>query len=408
MNESHAQSANPEDETPFAQEVISRGYATEEQIDQCQEVQRLLHQAGKPYPALSELLQRKEILTAHQCESILRRMSDSEAPEETDPTKETQSADSSVTLGGYRLLKRISKGAMGTVYKAKQVSMDRIVALKVLSRRLSKDQNFVKRFLNEARATARLNHPNIIQGIDVGTEGNHHYFIMEYVDGQTIQKLLCRGGAMDEKRALNILTQITKALQHADKHHMVHRDIKPDNIMLTRKGAAKLCDLGLAKQLSNPNANQTEEGRSIGTPNYISPEQARGDLSIDIRTDIYSLGITLYHMLTGTVPFEGSPAVVMTKHINEELPPAAQRNPDLTESTCLLLDRMTRKNREDRYQTPSELMIDLEALLSGKPAPGIQAPLTDSSTDKISTDSPRTRRRTRSLTSRRIRKRFRR
>ncbi len=254
---------------------------------------------------------------------------------------------------------------MGAVYKACQISLDRIVAVKVLSRRLGENDRFVRRFMREARAVARLNHPNIISGIDVGESEGWHYFVMEYVDGVTIGEILRRGGAIDEKRALAIVTQMVEALEHAHRHGLVHRDVKPDNIMIARDGTAKLCDLGLAKEHKD-GGNSTEEGLAMGTPNYISPEQAKGETSIDIRSDIYSLGATLYHMVTATLPFDGpSPAVIMTKHLLEPLPPPRTRKKTLVRATCQVIEKMMMKRREDRYQSPAALKRDLEALDRG-------------------------------------------
>jgi serine/threonine protein kinase len=218
--------------------------------------------------------------------------------------------------------------------------------------------------LSEARATARLNHSNIVAGIDVGVAEGQYYFVMEYIDGPSLHKKLERGGAFDEKMSLSIILQIAKALEHAAKHQMVHRDIKPDNIMITKSGIAKLCDLGLA--LHSTQTNFEEGGRALGTPYYISPEQALGKGEVDIRSDLYSLGATLFHLLTGKPPFQGSPAVVMTKHINEKAPSLLEKLPSLKKETALLVQKLLEKNPKDRYQTPKELIEDLEKILESR------------------------------------------
>jgi serine/threonine-protein kinase len=272
------------------------------------------------------------------------------------------------SIQGYKILTKIGQGAMGSIYKALQISMDRVVAIKCLASKYSQNDKFRERFLREARAVARLNHPNIIQGIDVGDSNGVHYFAMEYIDGPTVGELLKRGGALDEKRAINIVTQISRALQHAFNHGIIHRDIKPDNIMLTREGVAKLCDLGLAKLQTKEDgdASGTRPGASMGTPYYIAPEQARGEQNVDTRADIYSLGASFYHMVAGEVPFVGqSAADVISKHLTEPVTPPRVKNPLVSGAVDWVIVKMMQKAREDRYQTPTELVRDLEAIAAG-------------------------------------------
>ena len=264
-------------------------------------------------------------------------------------------------LAGYELLTRLGRGSMGAVFLARQVSLDRKVAIKVLSPRLSKNEDYVRRFLREAQAAARLNHTNIISAIDVGDTGKYKYFVMEYAEGPTVAQLLARGGAIDEQRAFGIMLQVAQALAHAHQSGFVHRDVKPANIILTPSGVAKLCDLGLAKEVDE-GTGDTQEGQTLGTPDYISPEQARGDMDIDIRTDLYSMGATLYHMVTGEVPFKGpNPAVVMTKSLTEGGPDARETNPAVSPQAAQLIRRMMARNRDDRYPTPDELIPDLKS-----------------------------------------------
>ena len=272
--------SNDEDRR-FARLAIERKFCTRDQMKECLARLKQPRDEGQNAPSLEALAIEKEFLTTDQAKVLRKALADQIDSNALMPTAQ----DDKPQFGGYEILKRIDRGAMGTVYKARQVSMDRIVAIKVLSKNLSRDKEFVSRFEREARATARLNHPNIILGIDVGEAEGRRYFVMEFVDGRTVGEYLKRGGAMDEKRALLIVQQIARALDHADGHHLVHRDIKPENIMVTRDGTAKLCDLGLAKA-TNTDSTQTEAGKSLGTPNYISPEQARGDVDVDIRSDI--------------------------------------------------------------------------------------------------------------------------
>ncbi len=269
-------------------------------------------------------------------------------------------------IKGYRIESKVGSGGMGTVYKARQESLDRAVAIKVLDPLLSRDRKFISRFLREARSVAKLNHENIIVGIDVGrTRSGTYFFVMEYVEGLTVFDILQEDGPIPERRSLEICRQIGTALDHANRHNLVHRDIKPDNILITAQGVAKLCDLGLAKS-TFPSHRLTQAGSTHGTPHYMSPEQARGQENIDTRSDIYSLGATLYHMITGDVPFDGpSAAVILLKHISEDATPARRLNPGISEATQDLLNRMMAKKPENRHQTPADLVADIDRILAG-------------------------------------------
>ncbi len=275
-------------------------------------------------------------------------------------------APGKLKLPGYEIIDLLGKGGMGSVYKARQKSLDRIVALKVLSPDIARDETYLKRFTTEARALARLNHENIIAGIDVGEANGYRYFAMEYVEGESLAAVIESEGAIAEKRALTIAMQIARALVHADKNSLVHRDVKPQNIMIGRNDVAKLCDLGLA-MTAEERKEARERGQSIGTPHYISPEQARGEHHVDIRSDIYSLGATLYHAVTGETPFTGtSPMVLMTKHLTEDPVPPRKRNPKVSRPLNDLVLKMMAKEKDRRYQTPIELLEDMERVLAGR------------------------------------------
>ena len=269
-------------------------------------------------------------------------------------------------VGGYEILERVGSGGMGAVFKARQVSMDRVVALKILPKNLAGDPAFVQRFVREARSAAKLSHPNIVQGIDVGQASGYYYFAMEFVEGGTVRGLLEDEGRIAEPRALAIVADVARALEHAHEQGIVHRDIKPDNIMLTSKGEVKLADLGLARSIDNVDA-VTTTGNAIGTPHYMSPEQASGETDLDTRSDIYSLGATLFHMVTGEKPFDGStPAVVAAKHLTEPPPRAREVAPDISRATSDLIETMMAKGRAERPQTPAELIEDIQGALAGK------------------------------------------
>ncbi|MBM4080288.1 MAG: serine/threonine protein kinase, partial [Planctomycetes bacterium] len=272
-------------------------------------------------------------------------------------------------VGGYEIMTRIGKGGMGTVYKARQLTMNRVVALKILRRRLASDKRYIERFQREARALAKLNHENIVQGIDVGEADGYHYFAMEFIEGTSIKETILNEGALDESLALGIALQMARALRFAHQNGIIHRDMKPSNIILTKDGVAKLCDLGLAKLTeAQEDTSVTQPGDPVGTALYISPEQARGETSIDARADIYSLGATLYHMAVGEVPFQGATrASTMTKHITEPLPPPKERNLALSDNTCAIIEKMMAKDRKDRYANCDEMIQDLQLAINDQP-----------------------------------------
>jgi serine/threonine-protein kinase len=263
-------------------------------------------------------------------------------------------------IAGYKIISLTGQGAMGKIYKALQISMDRLVAIKVLAPQLAQNEKFVERFFQEARAVAKLNHPNIIQGIDVGESDGVHYFAMEYIEGSDLGEVVVKNGPFEEKQALDIIIQVARALDHAHKHNLIHRDVKPGNIMIAEDNLVKLCDLGLARLISKT-TDTVGKQTLTGTPAYLSPEQARGAPDIDIRSDIYSLGATFYYILLGAPPFTGESAMeVITKQLNEKPISPKQKKPSTSDFTNLVILKMLAKNREDRFQTPEELIAQLE------------------------------------------------
>jgi serine/threonine-protein kinase len=329
-----------------ATRILELGFTSQAHVDEALAVRAKMAELGLKARSLAEILYEKGYIEEEHLEAIRREERRFQGQEQ---------------IAGYRLIELLGEGAMGSVYKAKQLSLDRDVAIKVLSPELAGDEEYVARFLREAKAVARLNHTNIISGIDVGDAGGIKYFVMEYVDGQNVAFLLRRGGPLDEERALLVVQQIARALDHAYKNGLVHRDIKPENVIITRDGVAKLCDLGLAKLEDHREPGAAEPVHRMGTPSYISPEQARGDTDVDIRSDLYSLGATLYHMLLGRPPFEAaSPATLMAKHLTEAAPSPRSVDPTISPFTEVIVLRLLQKRREDRYQTPAELMKALE------------------------------------------------
>jgi serine/threonine-protein kinase len=271
-------------------------------------------------------------------------------------------------IPGYKILGKLGAGAMAVVYKAQQLSLNRTVAIKVLPKRFSGNPEYVERFFKEGQAAGKLNHNNIVQAVDVGEAGGYHYFVMEYVEGKTLHDDLVAGKIFKEDEALDIVIQVAHALNHAHACGLIHRDVKPKNIMINTAGVVKLADMGLARETTDIEAAQTEAGKAYGTPYYIAPEQIRGKIDIDGRADIYGLGSTFYHMVTGRVPFMADdPAEVMRKHLKEELIPPDHINTKLSAGTSEVIEVMMAKRKEDRYNNVEELLTDLEAVRDGLP-----------------------------------------
>lgn len=342
------------DEQQFARMLVERRFVSPAEFELARARQREYEAQGRRVPIVQVLLEMNYV-TKSQVRRLALDMEDSlSKPAERIP--------------GYEILGKIGSGAMATVFKARQLSLDRIVAIKVLPKRLSENPEFVERFYKEGRAAAQLNHNNIVQAIDVGEAAGYHYFVMEYVDGKTVYDDLQQGKAYTEERALDIVIQIAQALAHAHDRGFIHRDVKPKNIMITRDGVAKLADMGLARATSDKEAAEQEAGRAYGTPYYISPEQIRGEVNIDHRADIYSLGATFYHMVTGRVPFDGpTPTAVMHKHLREPLVPPDHINPKLSSGVAEIIEVMMAKDRNDRYANCRDLLEDLKAVREGRP-----------------------------------------
>lgn len=261
----------------------------------------------------------------------------------------------------YELLEKIGGGGMAVVYKARCRLLNRFVAVKILRDEFTDDEEFVKRFRVEAQAAASLSHPNIVSIFDVGHENNIHYIVMEYIDGITLKEYITRNGVLMWKDAAGVAIQICSAIEHAHKNHIIHRDIKPHNILLTREGIAKVTDFGIARAVSS--STITMVGSTIGSVHYFSPEQARGGFT-DEKSDLYSLGITIYEMVTGRVPFDGeSPVAVALKHIQNKAERPVDINPDIPRGINDIVMKSIRKDQSQRYQSASELLADLQKTL---------------------------------------------
>lgn len=270
-------------------------------------------------------------------------------------------------VSNYEIIRRLGQGGMGVVYLARHVTLERSVAIKFLAGQLSSNQDYVDRFLREARSAAKLNHPNIISVYDAGSQDDVYYFVMEYVEGQDFARLLKQMKRFPELDAIGHVRKAADAMAYAHQAGIIHRDLKPENLILTTNGEVKVGDLGLAKEVNADDSSLTMSGVVMGTPFYISPEQVRGARDVDHRTDIYSLGATLYHLVTGGVPYRGSsPAEIMSKHLTEPFPWPQAVNPELSEAVCRVMYKMMAKEPGERFSTMHEVSQVLGEIVSGQ------------------------------------------
>src|SRR3989339_162466 len=302
-------------DTMFGKMAVEQGLCSETEISRALEE---LNSRRKISPiTLKDLMQDLGYITSGQALRLQQSL------------RETKSAAHQIP--GYKILGKLGAGAMAIVYKGIQLSLNRPVAIKVLPKRFSENPEYVQRFYKEGQLAAKLNHNNIVQAYDVGEASGYHYFVMEYVEGKTLYDDLSKGKIFSEAEALDIILQVAHALAHAHAKGLIHRDVKPKNIMITTSGVVKLADMGLARGTSDVEAAKMEAGKAYGTPYYIAPEQIRGEIDIDGRADIYGLGATLYHLVTGRGPFMADdPTGGMKKHLREPLIPPDHINTNLS------------------------------------------------------------------------------
>jgi serine/threonine-protein kinase len=264
--------------------------------------------------------------------------------------------------GRYRLDAQIGAGGMSTVYRTFDLTLERPVAVKLMHREIASDSAQLERFRREARAVARLSHPHIVQIIDAGEDAGRPYIVFEYVEGETLKGRIRRMGRLPIDEAIAYAIEIARGLGCAHSNQIVHRDIKPQNVLIDAEGSAKVTDFGIARSLTEEGL--TADGRVLGTTDYVSPEQALGH-EVNGQSDIYSLGVVLFEMLTGEVPFHGENQVsVAMKHVREELPDLQRRRPEASATLCAVLDRMTEKDLDRRYPDVDTLVADLEEALA--------------------------------------------
>jgi eukaryotic-like serine/threonine-protein kinase len=344
----------PTPEQRFEQYVVDRGLVSDEEI---KIARRFLNQAedeGKPI-TISEALIRAGCLTASQAHRVMESL-------------KGETVMPGLSVPGVQLMEKIGRGSQAVVYRGRQISVDRVVAVKILLSKIARDPDSKRRFLQEARSAAKLSHNNIVQAIDAGESEGYTYFIMEIIDPpRTVADAIKEaGGPLPEKQALKIVIQIAEALAHAHSRGFIHRDVKPKNIMLTHEGVAKLADMGLARQVTE--AGIEEAGKAFGTPYYIAPEQVLGSPDIDFRADIYSLGATFYEMVAGKPAFTApTPQQVMQRHVTAQLTPPDHLNPKLSAGTSEVIEVMMSKRPKDRYASTSDLLVDLRSIARGEP-----------------------------------------
>jgi len=350
-------------EKELAQMLVEAGRLSREEVDEYLAVQTGLVESGeRPLPGLSDLLH-------------------------GDGRSGADGKSQTPRIPGYELVGKIGNGAMGTVYKARQTALDRWVAVKLLKRELAQDQRFLEQFQKEARTAGKLRHENIVSALDCGHANGEDYFIMEYVEGLPLSKILQEQGKLPEAQALAFALQVARGLDYAWQHRIIHRDIKSENILISPQKVAKICDLGLCRDIGTTSAGK--EGFAC-TPSYASPEQARRDRDLDCRTDIYSLGIVLYQMATGTLPFQGKPLDLLAKHLSEAPPSPLSRNPSLSPGLNRLILDMIEKDKSKRPQTPKDVVQRIESLQ----APVARPSTARTPTARVGRSSPTTRRNT--------------
>src|SRR5713226_196381 len=278
--------------------------------------------------------------------------------------------------GRYRILRKLGTGGMANVYLAEDEVLGRRVAIKILNDRHAGDDQFVERFRREAKNAASLSHPNIVSIYDRGEAEGTYYIAMEYLDGRSLKELIVARGPAPIHLAVDYARQILAAIRFAHRHGIVHRDIKPHNVLVDGEGRLKVTDFGIARAGAS---QMTEAGSIIGTAQYLSPEQARGT-AVDQRSDLYSLGVVLYELLTGTLPFNGdTPVEIAMKHLSTIPEPPSERKPDVPRDLDLIVMRALAKDPDDRYESAEEMDADLERFMRGSAI----SPLTEESATQI-------------------------
>ena len=362
-----------EEDAVVCQVLIRQSLVEVEDLSTCAEMQKQDRAAGRRPRRMRELLIEIDAVSSMEIDAALaegrssdssrlrRRKTESSTAHRRRPSGRQPVLDRQV-IGPFEVIEKLAAGGMGCIYTARDRVSGETVALKVLTAERNQGID-TERFLREARIACSLDHEGLVRGRSFGNDTGQPYFAMEFVKGESLKARLAREGALPWRQALDIALRIARTLEYVHDKGLIHRDIKPDNILLSDDGQVKLCDLGLAREVDLM-TTVTQSGQAVGTPRYISPEQARGEKSIDARADIYSLGITVFHMLTGRPPFEDtSGIVVLSRHLYDEVPRITSVDPRLDRRLDRIVARMTRKLPSDRYAGAGPLVKALESLV---------------------------------------------
>ena len=356
------------EEVLLGQLAVKKGFISREELEDALRHQEKLRTDGASEP-LGAVLIKLGLLTRKQAEKLL--------------SEQQERAGAARRIGHFEVYAKLGEGGMGAVYLAKMMGPPvrggavkgfpdepeegSLVALKILPPKLAKDANFLTRFQREVEVLSRLSHPNIVRAADWGRADGLHFLAMEFVQGENSFQKVSRDGPLEERDAITLALEMARALEYAYSKGIIHRDIKPENILIDLSGVTHLTDFGLVSQAGAEDSSLTSAGTTVGTPYYISPEQAQGSPDVDVRSDLYSLGATLFHLLTGDVPYDGdSAAVVTTKHVVDPVPNPLNIRPRLNPGIAAVVMKLMAKGPRDRYQTPTELIEDLQRLWRGE------------------------------------------
>ncbi|MCD4657228.1 MAG: serine/threonine protein kinase [Planctomycetes bacterium] len=342
--------------------AVKQGLITPERVQECMDLQRIMQEEKQDSVSLLKIFLAKEYLSVEQIRDM-----------QTPALPKTVTIEGAKQLPDYEIIEQIGEGGVATVFKAIHKPTDNLCALKILFPIHAINSIFVERFRNEAELLVKFDHKNLVKGFEYGVyppddvevepHERLHYLAMELVTGRSVQDDILENSSLDENKALHIIIQIAETLEYLHFQNVVHRDIKPDNILYDDEGNIKLCDLGFAKEIETDKAGSIEDV-TCGTVQYISPEQARGYIDVDIRADIYSLGATLFHLVTGDVPFTGKDSMdIMAKQVLENID--QEKFQKLTPYFGYFIEKMMAKDRENRYQTPRECIEDINSIISG-------------------------------------------
>lgn len=344
--------------TPLVTAALDRKLITEKQFDQCRELAKKGRKIGLD-TTIEEVLLKQGILTSEQLQELKQIV---------------ELGDGGTLFGNYRLGDVLGEGGMGKVYKAVHEVMGRTVALKVINYVHTRDRNGAIRFYQEIKALAKLNHPSIVTIFDCGRVGKRHFYTMEFVDGPDLKTLVDEEGPMQERHALEMLRSMASALAQGHRASIVHRDVKPENILVTGDGLPKLTDFGLVMHHDADHLTLTQEGLMVGSYYYVSPEQIDGLRDIDGRSDIYSLGATMYYALTGRTAYDGkTPQELIGQTLSGNLVPPNRYNHRLSSRTVALIQRMMARNRDKRIATMDEVVARVDAIMRPRAWPRVLA-----------------------------------